>query len=284
MFLGDSNSRKATSVFLATLEETEGFGCEESLNRSRRSKTGYFKLDSENKCNWILERNFLCKKNVGYDLSSPLTVNVQYVHMQWLREHVSFVSNTTSFCPDVANMSVNTIQEYILGEFAVRRKPDLIILPATAHTRYMSVKLWTEEQKWLMEKADALLPTFTSVVWMSHMAWREDKLPSHNPKHVNRVNDSGDILTINQQVQRQNYIFHQLLYKRLHNDHTRVIILPFFDLYNMSFAVQKHWYYDFIHCSTYFYDGVQKDLFETFCNSLMAHAHDELANNTHNLK
>ena len=53
-----------------------------------------------------------------------------------------------------------------------------------------------------MEKADALLPTFTTVVWMSQIAWRENKLPPDNPEHVNRVNDSGDILTINQQVQR----------------------------------------------------------------------------------
>ena len=71
-----------------------------------------------------------------------MIVNVQYVQMYWLKQHVSFVSmpNTTSFCPDVANKLVNTIQEYILGEFAERTNHDLIILPATAHTRYMSFK------------------------------------------------------------------------------------------------------------------------------------------------
>ena len=268
LFLGDSNSRKATGVFLSTLEEREGFTCEESLNRSQRSTTGHFEFKSENRCKWIFELNFLCKENVGYDWLPPLTVNVQYVQMYWLKENVSFVRrpNTTSFCPDVANKTVNTIQEYILGEFAGRTNPDLIILPATAHTCYMSVKQWTEEQKWLMEKADTLLPTFTTVVWMSHMAWREDKLPPDKPEYLNRVNDSGDILTINQQVQRQNIIFHQLLYERLHNDHTRVNILPFFDLYNISFPQQwynRHW----IHYQPYFYNGVQNALFETFCNS-----------------
>ena len=279
LLLGDSNSRRAASAFLATLEKREGFNCEETLNRSKRSKTGYFELMKENSCKWIFELNFLCEKNMGYDLSSSLTVNVQYVQMYWLKHHVSSVdrSNTTSFCPDVANKSVNTFQEYILGEFAGKTKPDLIILPATAHTRYMSVKQWTEEQKWSMEKADALLPTFTTVVLMSQMAWRENKLPCDKPEHVNRVNDSGDILTINQQVQRQNNIFHQLLYKRLHNDHTRVNILPFFDLYNMSCQVQNLWYgEDFIHCRPYFYNGVHDALFETFCNSFTAQTHDKL--------
>ena len=267
LFLGDSNSRKATNAFLATLEEREGFTCEETSNRTQRDDEGHLTmLKVVVTCQWIYERDFSCKKKVGDDLSSTLTVNVQYVKMWWLRENVSFVSESTAPCPDVANKSVHTFQEYILGEFAERTKPDLIILPATAHTRYVSVKQWTEDQKWLMKKADDMLPKSTFIVWLSHMSWRDDKLPPNN-QHVNRVEDSGSIFTINQQVLRHNIIFHQLINTIIHSNHTRVKVLPFFDLYNISLPVQRPWYNDWIHGNKYFYNGIQDVLFETLCNS-----------------
>ena len=268
LFFGDSNSRKAANAFLATLEEREGFTCEETLNRTQRDDEGYLNmLKVVITCQWIYKQYFSCKKKVGDDLSSDLTVNVQYVKMLWLRENVSFVSKSTAPCPDVANKSVHTFQEYILGEFAERTKPDLIILPATAHTRYVSVKQWTEDQKWLMKKADDMLPKSTFIVWLSHMSWRDDKLPPNNRYYVNRVEDSGSIITINQQVLRHNVISHQLINRRIYENHTRVKVLPFFDLYNMSLQVQQPWYEDWIHGHKYFYNGVQDVLFELFCNS-----------------
>ena len=109
---------------------------------------------------------------MGYDLSSAFTFNVQYVQMWWLRVTLSFENKTTVHCPDVANKSVKTYQEYILGEFAEKTKLDFILLPATAHTRYMSVKQWTVEQKWLMEKADTLLPTLICCMVVPYVASR----------------------------------------------------------------------------------------------------------------
>ena len=268
LFLGDSNSRIATNAFLTTLEEREGFTCQETLNRTQRDDEGYFNMTKVDTCRWIEERDFSCKK-VGDDLSSILTLNVRYVLMYWLRKEVSFTSESTEPCPYVANKSVHTFQEYILGEFAERTKPDLIILPATAHTRYATVKQWTEDQKWLMKKAEDLLPKSTSIVWLSHMSWRVDKLPPDNPYYVNRVEDSGSTFTINQQVLRQNVIFHQLINTRIHENHTRVKVLPFFDLYNMSLLVQKPWYENWIHGNKYLFRGVQDVLFETFCNSFI---------------
>ena len=279
LILGDSNGRKATDAFLRTLEEREGFNCEETLNRTKRGREGYLEMNvrTKNKCSWLYERNFLCKKMIGYDLSSTLTVNVNYAQLYWLSEKVSFVNNRTAHCPDVVNTSVSTIQEYILGEFAERTKPDLIILGATAHTRYKSVKWWTVQQKWLMDKVSTLLPTSTSVVWLSHMSWRLDKIPSYKPTVVK---DGGESLTVNQEVLRQNIRFHQLLSERLANNHTRVQVLPFFDMYNISLPVQQPWYEDFVHCHRYFYNGLQDALFETFCNSFMDHKNrDKQADN-----
>ena len=100
------------------------------------------------------------------------------------------------------------------------------------------------------------------------MSRRDDK-PPNNPKYVITVEDSGDLLTINQQVQIQNTIFYQLLSKKHPNNHTRLKFLPFFDLYNMSFPVHQPWYMDHIHCYGYFYNALQDALFETFCNSLI---------------
>ena len=266
LFLGDSNIAKATNAFLRTLKAREGFTCEETLNRTSRDKEGYFNVLkwSEYKCRWILECYFTCKK-VGDDkkLSSILTLNVRYVQMYWLRNKVSFVSDST-YCPYVANTSAETFQEYVLGEFAERTKPDLIIMQASAHTRYVSVKQWTEDQKWLMKKADDMLPKSTPIVWLSHMSWRLDRVLPGVPHYVE---DSGSIFTINQRILKQNVIFHQLINTRIRKNNTRVQVLPFFDMYNISLPMQQLWYMDWIHSKNYLYNGVQNVLFETFCNS-----------------
>ena len=169
------------------------------------------------------------------------------------------------------SISLSVQYKNILGEFAERTKPDLIILGVTAHTRYDSVKSFTLKQKLLMNKVDTLLPTSTSVVWLSHMSWRVDKMRSDQPRFVM---DAGENLTVNQEVLRQNIIFHQLLSTRLANNNTRANVLPFFDLYNISMPVQQPWYADFIHCHRYFYNGLQDALFETYCNSFMAHTNN----------
>ena len=103
------------------------------------------------------------------------------------------------------SISLSVQYKNILGEFAERTKPDLIILGVTAHIRYDSVKSFTLKQKWLMNKVDTLLPTSTSVVWLSHMPWRVDKMRNDQPRFVM---DAGENLTVNQELLRQNIIFH----------------------------------------------------------------------------
>ena len=270
VFLGDSNQRKSTQAFIANLEDKEGMKCHDKQNHTQRNAEGYLDIDKSDKrkCSWFYTWEFSCSKYRNDLRSSENFVNitVQYVQMFWLRENVSFVNVTTASCPDVVNKSVNTIQEYILDEYAARTKPDLIILGATAHTRYLSVKLWTEDQRWLMDQVDKFLPKSTSVVWLSQMSWRENKLTKLQ-NHVNRVYDNGATYTVNQQTGRHNVQFYKLLRTKLHEP--RKNIFPFFDLYNISLMVQPQWYKDWIHGNRYFYDGLLEAIFETFCNSVL---------------
>ena len=168
IFLGDSNQRESTEAFIANLEDKEGMKCHDKQNHTQRNTDGYLDIDRSDtrKCSWFHTWEFSCFRirNDVASSHSSFNITVQYVQMFWLRENVSFVNVTTSSCPDVVNKSVNTIQEYILGEYATKIKPDLLILGSTAHTRYLSVKLWTEDQNWLMDQVDKLLPKSTFVV------------------------------------------------------------------------------------------------------------------------
>ena len=269
VFLGDSNSRFHTNAFLAMLEDRENFKCRDVLHDKGRNAEGYLEIKKvDTMCDWANERQFFCSRIIGNGSSLALNITVHYVKMLWVRENSSFVSESKAVCPQVTK-SVGTIQEYILGEFAQRTQPDLIILGSTAHTRNVAVKQWTEDQKWLKDKVDRLLPKSTTVIWMTPMSWRVDRLPHGDPNYVNEVKDNGEAFTINQQIYRQNLQLYKLLESTFNDGHSK--ILPFFDIYNMSSLVQKEWYTDWIHCNRYFYSGLQDALFETFCNSFVNH-------------
>ena len=268
LFFGDSNQRSSSATFINRLEKREGMKCHNTQNLTTRNEEGHLTIDKSKfklqGCKWLHWREFVCLSE-GKTHMPSFKVTVRYIQVFWLKENISFVNQTDSDCPDVINKSVNTIQEYILGEYAERTKPDLIILGSTAHTRYLSVKQWTDDQKWLIEKVDQLLPKSTYVVWLSQKSWRTDKIPWGNPYFQNNVTDNGTEFTIDEQIRRQNDQFYKVLKTKLEEGSSH--ILPFFDLYHMSRMVQYLWYKDHLHCHRYYYDGVHEALFETYCNS-----------------
>ena len=267
--LGDSNGlryfraiRKLLEMFLncSTVKEEKGMTMPD---------VSYFTKGTKLKAPDIVVHHRDCSGCISIAAScsdNSTKINVEYISMEfYLDTEVTTVRNDwlknchpskeASYCPQS-----NTNQEFILGEYLEGNYPDVLLLFSGNHDKARAgttkIRGDMEYLKMLVKK---YVPKQTKVFWFS-------KIPENQKQKSKHWRDMtfDEKWKTNPFIDRLNHELFDVL--RTEFKEPGGNILPFFDMYNMSYDV-LHWTYDGMHRKAEWYDAVISNWMQTFCDT-----------------
>ena len=267
--LGDSNGLRyfrATKKLLATFLKCRTVKEERAMTKPDVS---YFTKGTKLKASDIVVHHRDCSgcKSVAASCSdNSKKIDIEYISMEfYLDTEVTTVRNAwiknchpskeASYC-----RQSNTNQEFILGEYLEGNYPDVLLLFSGNHDKARAgLTKIRGDMEYLKMLVKRYVPKQTKVFWFS-------KIPENRKqksKHWRDMTFDGKWKT-NPFLERLNYELFDVL--RAEFEEPGGNILPFFDMYNMSFDV-LHWTYDGIHRKAEWYDAVLSNWMQTFCET-----------------